>query len=140
MRISFTIYGQPVGKGRPKFSGRYGNTRHAYTPKKTREYEENVKASFLSRFGMLPFKKDAKLCVEIHAWYQIPKSKPKQVKENMRLEIIRPTVKPDLDNVIKIIMDSLNGVAYPDDKQVVEIHAIKRYSDDPCVTVMIEEI
>ena len=134
MRISFTIYGQPVAKGRPKFSG------HVYTPPKTKEYEENVKALFLSNFGMLPFNKDAKLCVEIYAWYQIPKSKPKQVKENMRLEIIRPTVKPDLDNVIKIIMDALNGVAYPDDKQVVEIHAIKRYSDDPCVTVMIEEI
>ena len=134
MRISFTIYGQPVAKGRTKFSG------HVYTPPKTKEYEENVKALFLSNFGMLPFNKDAKLCVEIYAWYQIPKSKPKQVKENMRLEIIRPTVKPDLDNVIKIIMDALNGVAYPDDKQVVEIHAIKRYSDDPCVTVMIEEI
>lgn len=140
MRIAFTINGQPVGKGRPKFSGRYSNTRHAYTPRKTREYEENVKAVFLSRFGVLPFGEDARLRIEVHAWYQIPKSKPKQVKENMRLEIIRPTVKPDLDNVIKIIMDALNGVAYPDDKQVVEMLAIKRYSDDPCVTVLIEEI
>lgn len=134
MIAAFTIYGQPVGKGRPQFSG------HAYTPTKTRQYEAKVRALFLSNFGMLPFKADARLRIKIHAWYQIPKSKPKHVQDAMRNELTLPTIKPDLDNVVKIIMDALNGIAYPDDKQVVEIHAVKRYCDQPGVVVMIEEI
>jgi len=52
---------------------------------------------------------------------------------------IRPTNKPDLDNIAKIILDSLNGIAYKDDSQVVSLTVIKHYSDNPCVVVRMGE-
>jgi Holliday junction resolvase RusA-like endonuclease len=45
------------------------------------------------------------------------------------LEFYRPKQMGDLDNRIKPLLDSLQGVAFHDDKQVVEIHAVRR--DDP---------
>lgn len=54
--------------------------------------------------------------------------------------MIRPTKKPDLDNVIKIILDGLNGLAYGDDKQVVELKALKCYAKEPFVLIQIEEM
>jgi Holliday junction resolvase RusA-like endonuclease len=53
--------------------------------------------------------------------------------------IIRPIKKPDLDNIAKIIADSLNGVAYRDDSQIVESSVAKFYSDFPRVEVEIYE-
>ena len=48
---------------------------------------------------------------------------------------LRPTKKPDLDNVAKIILDSLNKIAYDDDSQIVDLHIRKYYSDNPRVLV-----
>ena len=53
---------------------------------------------------------------------------------------ILPMVKPDTDNIAKSILDSLNGIAYKDDKQVVELIVYKFYNDVPYVNVTIEEI
>ena len=50
----------------------------------------------------------------------------------------RPTKKPDLDNIIKAIADSLNGIAYKDDAQIVELKSKKFYSDTPRVEVTIK--
>ena len=52
----------------------------------------------------------------------------------------RPTKKPDIDNVEKIILDALNGIAYDDDKQVVEEASSKLYSDVPRVEIEVYEI
>lgn len=38
--------------------------------------------------------------------------------------------KPDIDNIIKIVMDALNGYAYQDDTQVVQLDARKEYAAD----------
>eukprot|EP00543_Licmophora_paradoxa_P006569 CAMPEP_0202455834 /NCGR_PEP_ID=MMETSP1360-20130828/13268_1 /ASSEMBLY_ACC=CAM_ASM_000848 /TAXON_ID=515479 /ORGANISM="Licmophora paradoxa, Strain CCMP2313" /LENGTH=60 /DNA_ID=CAMNT_0049075513 /DNA_START=266 /DNA_END=448 /DNA_ORIENTATION=- len=44
-----------------------------------------------------------------------------------------PTSRVDVDNLAKFVLDSLNGVLYHDDRQVVELIAIKRYdNDDMC--------
>ncbi|WP_332834903.1 RusA family crossover junction endodeoxyribonuclease [Clostridium perfringens] len=48
----------------------------------------------------------------------------------MRDELEKPTKKPDVDNIAKIILDSLNGVAYKDDSQIVDIRIIKKYTED----------
>jgi Holliday junction resolvase RusA-like endonuclease len=50
---------------------------------------------------------------------------------------ILPIVKPDADNIIKIICDGLNTVAYKDDKQIIDIYFTKKYSDRPRVEVEI---
>lgn len=53
---------------------------------------------------------------------------------------IFPTVKPDTDNIAKSILDSLNKIAYLDDKQVVKLEVEKYYAANANVAVMIEEI
>ena len=66
--------------------------------------------------------------------------KPKQVKELMKENKIRPTKKPDFDNISKVIADSLNGIAYKDDAQIVSAIFQKYYSDEPRVEVTITKI
>ena len=46
-----------------------------------------------------------------------------------------PLKKPDCDNIAKIILDSLNGVLYDDDKQITSIIVYKKYSENPNVTI-----
>lgn len=79
------------------------------------------------------------LAVSIEAHYSIPTSKPKKMQAAMRDGAMRPTTKPDIDNVIKAVLDGLNGVAYADDSQVVALSASKCYSDDPRVVVIVED-
>ena len=127
--ISFTVYGQPVGKGRARST----RTGIHYTPAKTQQAEE----SFLAQ--ALPYKPDAPLRgplrIEITAIYSVPSSWSKKRRVAAEDGIERPTVKPDMDNVVKLILDSLNGVFYLDDKQVVELEVYKFYGPMPCTNV-----
>ena len=52
----------------------------------------------------------------------------------------RPTKKPDIDNVIKIITDALNGIAYDDDAQIVSLSATKFYDENPHVDVRLDDV
>lgn len=54
--------------------------------------------------------------------------------------MIRPTKKPDTDNVLKVIADSLNQIAYKDDAQVVDASVRKFYSRNPRTVVCISEV
>ena len=76
---------------------------------------------------------------EITAYYGIPKSASKRTRADMLSRYIRPAKKPDLDNVAKIVLDSLNGLAYKDDAAVVELVVDKFYSERPRVEVRLEE-
>lgn len=132
--ISFTIPGEPTGKGRPRVS-KFGT----YTPAKTVNYENLVKEMFvLSKQVMIPDK--PQLHAEIGCFYSIPESASNKKKELMKLGEIRPTKKPDCDNVAKIILDALNKVAYMDDSQVVQLIVHKWYSDTPRVEVYLKEV
>ena len=48
-----------------------------------------------------------------------------------------PLKKPDIDNCIKVILDSLNGIAYKDDSQVVSLKIEKYYADKPSLIACI---
>lgn len=76
----------------------------------------------------------------VNAYMGIPKSKPKYQIMDMIANILRPTKKPDWDNIGKIISDALNKSAYADDAQIVDAHIIKWYSHNPRVEVEIGEI
>ena len=43
---------------------------------------------------------------------------------------LNPTKKPDADNIGKVVLDALNGIAYEDDKQVIELRVSKQYSEE----------
>lgn len=136
MKVKFTIPGEPMGKQRPKFSRR-GNYVHTYTPDKTVSYENLVKLEFERQCNTFPFPKGIELEMCIEAYFSIPKSTSKKKTAQMLDKYIRPTKKPDADNIIKIIADSLNGIAYYDDSQIVSCKCDKYYGSQPCVKVFI---
>ena len=135
--IRFTVLGEPKGKGRPRFNTRTG---HAITPKDTVNYESLVRLEYAQQTNGFRFPDDAMLDMRIVAYYGIPKSKSNKVKEKMRTHQIRPVKKPDMDNVVKVIADSLNQVAYKDDTQIVDQMCRKFYSDTPRVEITIKQI
>ena len=137
MKFRFTVPGEPVGKGRPRVVRRGGFTQ-TYTPEKTASYENLVKLEFQRQGGHML--KDGPVYLSIMAWYGIPRSVSKRKREAMIGGLIRPTRKPDCDNVAKVIADALNGLAWHDDSQVVSLHVSKQYGEAPGVSVMMEEV
>ena len=119
---------------RPRFSRKTGT---AITPKDTVNYETLVHMEYLEQCNGFRFEDDAMLDLRIKAYYSIPKSASKKKKAAMLAGEIRPTKKPDMDNVVKIIADSLNQVAYRDDTQIVDQQCRKFYSENPRVEVTI---
>lgn len=138
MKARFIIPGQPVGKGRPKFSTVCGHV-NTYTPEKTENYEALIKYMYRSQCNGIRFDKKIPLDVRIVAYFRIPSSVSKKRAKLMREHLIRPVVKPDFDNVGKVICDALNGIAYYDDAQVVDAQVRKFYDDNPRVVVTINE-
>jgi Holliday junction resolvase RusA-like endonuclease len=140
MDIEFWISGKPQGKERPRFT-RQG---HTYTPKKTRSYENTVITTFLRNFRkngvkFPTFDGDKQVSVELIAYYEIPKSWSKKKRAAAIEGMLRPTVKPDTDNIAKIVLDSLNGLAYADDKQVVDCRVSKWYGDTAGISIKVRE-
>ena len=133
----FEILGEPMGKQRPRFV-RVGNFTRTYTPKETVNYENWVKLSY-QNFGGENFA-DAPLRTEVYIYCKIPKSFSKKKRQEAIDDKIFPQKTPDIDNCCKIIFDALNGIAYNDDKQIVELKAIKRYAEKERVVVIIEQI
>ena len=131
----FIIPGPPKGKARPRVV--HG---HAYTPESTVQYEKQVQQAWREAAGDWKAENDQPLALYISMFYPIPKSHTKKKQEFERRNWILPTKKPDIDNVLKIIMDGLNGIAYTDDKQVVEVTMRKRFSTTPRVEVELREV
>ncbi len=135
MIYEFEIPGKVTGKGRPRVNT---NTCIAYTPAKTKDYEELVKQYFWLKYPKSE-KIENRTSVKIIAYFAIPKNTSKKNEEDMLNNIISPTKKPDIDNIVKIILDALNKIAFKDDNQITKIEVEKRYSKEERVYVKIEE-
>ncbi len=134
----FEVMGTPVAKGRPKFARR-GNFVSTYTPEKTVNYENLVQFSYLEQYkDFEPM--EGYLKIEIVCLMPIVKSTSKKNRQLMLERKILPDKKPDADNMMKSITDSLNGIAYKDDSQIVEAHIYKYYAEQPQAVVMISNI
>ena len=134
MEIHITIPGVPVGKGRPRFSGRGG---HTYTPEKTKDYEEKVRLCWRTQSGK-GFAGKVPLLASVTAYFPIPKSVSKKKAEAMAGTF--HVNRPDADNIAKAILDALNGHAYPDDAAVQIDRSWKIYTNAaPRVEVTIRE-
>lgn len=130
--MKFIVEGEPIGKQRPRYA--YG---HMYTPKKTKDYERKILEAYnKTGFEMI----NGYISVDVYAFYKIPKSVTKKQKEQMIKGEILPVVKPDLDNVIKCVLDALNGIAFKDDKDVITVTGIKKYSENPRIVVYINSL
>lgn len=133
--IKLKIDMNPAGKARPRFTRRG----IAYTPTKTKQAEDIIRETWLVQSGF-KFEKSTPLRVSLVGGYPIPKSISKKQKALMLDGLIRPTVKPDLDNFAKLVLDSLNGYAYHDDAQVVTFKEpfCKFYAEKPFIGVIID--
>lgn len=133
--VFFVIEGDPRGKERPRTTFK-GGTR-TYTPQMTVIYENLVKLMYREACGAFKFGDDDPIDLRIFAYYSIPKSASKKKRELMLAGKIRPTKKPDVDNIEKIVADALNQFAYKDDSQIVDTMVRKFYDEKPRVEVMI---
>lgn len=135
MIYEFEVPGKITGKGRPRVNTL---TATAYTPNKTKEYEELVKQYFILKYRRInPL--EGRIKIEIKAYLGIPKNTSKKQKEEMLKNTISPTKKPDIDNIAKIILDSLNKLAFKDDNQITKLEVEKLYAAEERVYVKIEE-
>lgn len=133
MKVNFIIDGKPQGKGRPRLS--YGRIK---TPEQTVIYENYIKLLYRSQVKAYF---EGPIKIAINCFYPIAKSDSKKKKQAKLNGEIRPhNIKPDADNVIKVICDALNKVAYKDDTQIVELVASKHFADKPRVEVTIEAL
>lgn len=135
--MMYTVYGQPVGKQRPRFVRRAKHV-STYTPAKTKTYEDEIRYMARAAMGASP-PLETPVTVAIYIRVGIPTSFSKQKRKDALSGIIRPTKKPDLDNVAKCFLDSMNEIVYLDDKQVVNLHVTKVYAETPAVEVMVKE-
>lgn len=139
-RIQFVIPGPPQGKARPRVVRAKNGASMTYTPDKTVAYEELVRLRFKAAAQGFRFSDGVQLAMQITAYYPVPKSTSKRVRAEMIAGTIRPTKKPDCDNVIKIICDALNELAYKDDAQITLIQMAKYYAEVPRTVVKIMEV
>jgi Holliday junction resolvase RusA-like endonuclease len=138
VNITFTIPGQPVAKGRPKFARRGGFVT-TYTPEKTMNYENLVKMAATDAMeGDHP--SVGPIALEIFLLMQIPASWSKKKQGQAIYGSVCATKKPDADNILKGIKDGCNGIVWRDDAQVVQISILKKYSEMPRAIVSIREL
>lgn len=125
----FFVPGKPFGKQRPRVT----RSGHAYTPDQTVMYENLVKTTFLQQYpDCVP--EGGPVFIEIGAAFPVPQSWPKKKQALALAGKIHPG-KPDIDNIMKIIQDSLNNVAYKDDAQIYSAYVLKFYAECPGVKI-----
>ena len=98
-RVAFIVPGEPKGKGRPRFNPKTGRT---YTPGDTINYENLVKVQYQTLVG--DKYTDKPIEAVITCYYGMPKSMSKSNREKVYHGKLRPTKKPDLDNIAKITL------------------------------------
>lgn len=118
-KVSFPVHMEVVGKQRPRVTTRAGYAQ-AYTPRKTKDAEARIVMEFIRRFGKSYAGHTGPVALDVVSTRPLAKSNPK------RFEGISDCSKPDIDNVLKLVMDALEGVAYKNDAQVIRCSAIKR--------------
>lgn len=156
--ISFTVYGKPYGKKNMKpTQGKYRLT--TYNPKENVIYGQNVIVALSKEYEKFEesvykqpiFFENTQIEVEIAAYYEVPKSyMRKQANKDgyyynkkgtkMLKGEIRPIVRPDLDNISKIICDAITnfGLIWRDDSQIVSMKLEKYYDLQPRVEVTVK--
>lgn len=115
----FTVEGEPKSKARPRFSSRGGKV-HAYTPQATKNAEQMVAWKFREA---------------ARGW-----EAPKDQTFGVAAKFFNGTrQRRDVDNMIKLVCDALNGVAWDDDNQVNEVSGRKVHdpNGDPRTEVLI---
>ena len=110
---SITVDIMPKGKTRPRFT----TSGHAYNDPAQAEHERCIRAAWIAEHGIEPIGGGCPVAVRAFFYKPLPRSAKGDERDW--------TQKPDIDNLVKSVLDALNGVAYEDDKQIVELTAAK---------------
>ena len=132
MEIEFIVNGEPFGKKRPRATSFGGHARIHNDPANER-YELKVINAYQNKYGVSEtpkYDKGLYVGATIYAYYSIPNAFSKKKIDLAKLGYLRPTKKPDCDNVAKSILDALNGIVYHDDSQVVSLVVEKVYGEN----------
>ncbi len=128
--VTVIVLGSPVGKGRPRFTRKTG---HAYTPEKTRRYEDILRfAAQQEMKGRAP--DEGPIAVKVIARFPVPASWSRKRRLMALAGDLMPTKKPDADNLLKGL-DSFNEVVWKDDAQIIRAEIVKRYDAIPALVV-----
>ena len=140
MSVKFTVLGEVIGKGRPKFR-RVGEYTQTYTPKRTADYERLVRLEYEAQVGRGGFfDKGKALGMSINIFKSIPQSTSAKKRQLMLDGKICPGKRPDIDNCVKVVCDALNKVAFQDDSQVVGLTVQSAYAEWPRMEIEIWEV
>lgn len=135
MIYEFEVPSKIIGKGRPRLNGYTGTV---YTPTRTKDYELLVEQYFMIKYPRYKTI-EGRAKVTIIAYFEVPKSTSKAQKEKMLLNTISPTKKPDIDNIVKIVLDAMNKFAFKDDTQITKLEIEKMYAEEEKIYIKIEE-
>ena len=131
MKVKFHINTRPTPKQRP----RLGKSGKVYTPNSTKVFEEICRLSYGNRYY---FDKEY-ISIKIVFKFKVPKSYSKKKYSEAIEGKIRPSTN-DTDNLLKSVLDGLNGKAWKDDRYIYKIEAEKIFADKDCIEVVIESI
>ena len=135
MIYEFEVPGKVIGKGRPRLNSYTGVV---YTPTKTKDYESLVEQYFLLKYPRFKIL-EGRIKVSIIAYFSIPKATKKSDINEMLDNNISPTKKPDIDNIVKAVLDSMNKFAFKDDNQITKLEVEKKYALEDKIYIKIDE-
>lgn len=135
--VNFSIEANPVPKGRPRFR-RTKTFITTYTPKKTLDFEDLVRQHAKEAMGPTDLL-ETPVWIALYFRLPIPASYSKKRSEACLNGSEKPIKRPDLDNLIKSVLDGMNGVVFKDDSQITVMHCTKVYSNVPGVNIVVKE-
>src|SRR5574343_295839 len=134
-RLKFVVFGKPIGQARPRFftrKGKNGKTfAGAYNPQESEAAKFGLSVRMQIPNGFQPF--DGPIAISAKFVLPIPASASKKNHAAMMDGAMLPAKKPDLDNFIKFVCDSLSGIVWKDDVQICKFYEPleKVYGDQP---------
>lgn len=118
-KLEFTIPGEPISQGRPRFST-HGGFARAYDPKKSRDGKAIVKLCARDAVQASSWNEPITGPIEMLVQFGIALPKSQHRKKSIVPRQWR-TKKPDIDNLMKLVKDACSGVVFLDDNQIVRV-------------------
>jgi len=149
MMIEFTVQGTQQSQQRNRMT----KNGQSYTPGKTAQAQDAIRLAFQREIEALTGKPDftplvGPVRLYISAWFLPPSASPKWFIAAIENSLLHGTdgvpygrpKRPDADNMAKLVMDALNGIAWVDDAQITDLSVQKRYGDMTQTTVWIDSL
>lgn len=133
--ITFEVPGQPIAQQRPRAASR-GKFVTIYDAKESRAAKAHVALYAGLAQGNKPMELGP-LSATVDFYIKKPKSKIRKHSTPFPY----PNSKPDIDNMIKLVFDAINGITFKDDNQIIELHCRKKWAiEEPKTIVSIYKV